>query len=109
MCSPLTCPGTSTSPPTTLRRAWRGALSHIRITESFGCTFVIAGTSGTASDGRVRFTYTDSTGQLTVLAHSGNLHFWNVSAGCLGGFNDGDRATLSLTFTVSPEQAITSP
>ena len=86
-----------------------GTLSHIRITESFGCTFVIAGTSGTASDGRVRFTYTDSTGQLTVLAHSGNLHFWNVSAGCLGGFNDGDRATLSLTFTVSPEQAITSP
>ena len=87
-----------------------GTVTHIQIPVSGnGCTFVIASTSGTASDGRVRFTYTDSTAQLTVLAHSGNLHFWNVSAGCLGGFNDGDRATLSLTFTVSPEQAITSP
>ena len=42
-------------------------------------------------------------------AHSGNLHFWNISAGCLGGFDAGDRARLSLTFTVSPKQAITSP
>ena len=87
-----------------------GTVTHIQIPVSGnGCTFVIAGTSGTASDGRVRFTYADSTGQLTVLAHGGNLHFWNVSAGCLGGFDAGDRARLSLTFTVSPKQAITSP
>jgi hypothetical protein len=87
-----------------------GTVSHLQIPVSGnGCNFVIASTSGTASDGRVRFTYTDSTGRLTVLADSGNLHFWNVSAGCLGGFNDGDRATLSATYTVSPKQAITSP
>ena len=87
-----------------------GTVSHLQIpVAGNGCNFVIASTSGTASDGRVRFTYTDSTGRLTVLAASGNLHFWNVSAGCLGGFNDGDRATLSATFTVSPKQAITSP
>jgi hypothetical protein len=87
-----------------------GTVSHLQIPVSGnGCNFVIASTSGTASDGRVRFTYADSTGRLTVLADSGNLHFWNVSAGCLGGFNDGDRATLSATYTVSPEQAITSP
>jgi hypothetical protein len=30
-------------------------------------------------------------------------------AGCLGLVNTGDRATLGATFTVSPEQAITSP
>jgi hypothetical protein len=33
----------------------------------------------------------------------------NVSAGCLGAFNGGDRTTLGATFTVSPKQAITSP
>ena len=87
-----------------------GTLSHIQLTLSGdGCTAVIGGTSGTALDGRVRFRYTDSTGQLTVLAHSGNLHFWNVSAGCLGLVNTGDPATLGATFTVSPKQVITSP
>ena len=88
-----------------------GTVSHIQIIvgSSVGCTPVIDGTSGTASDGQVRFTYTDSTGRLTVLATGGNLHFWNISGGCLGLFNDGDRAALSATFTVSPEQAITSP
>ena len=88
-----------------------GTVSHIQIImgSSVGCTPVIDGTSGTPSDGQVRFTYTDSTSQLTVLAHSGNLHFWNVSSGCLGLVNTGDRARLSATFTVSPKQAITSP
>jgi hypothetical protein len=86
-----------------------GTVSHLQISMSFaGCSAVIDGTSGTASDGLVRFTYTDSTGRLTVLAASGNLHFWNVSAGCLGIVNSGDRATLGATFTVSPKQAITS-
>jgi hypothetical protein len=87
-----------------------GTVTHIRIPVSGnGCNFVIASTSATASDGQVRFTYADSTGQLTVLGTSGNLHFWDVSAGCLGGFNAGDRARLTATFAVSPEQAITSP
>lgn len=71
-----------------------------------GCTAVIDGTSGTASDGQVRFTYN---GRLAVLATGGNLHFWNVSAGCLGAFRTGDPATLSGTFTVSPAQVISSP
>ena len=87
-----------------------GTVSHLQIPVSgSGCNFVIASTSGTASDGRVRFSYIDSTGRLTVLSTGGNLHSWNVSAGCLGGFNDGDRATLAATFTVGPKQAITSP
>jgi hypothetical protein len=74
-----------------------------------GCTAVIDGMSGTASDGWLKFTYTDSTGRLTLLATIGNLHFWNVSEGCLGLVNSGDRARLGATFTVSPKQAITSP
>ena len=44
-----------------------------------------------------------------MLATRGNLHFWNVSSGCLGLLNSGDRAALSVIFTVSPKQAITSP
>ena len=87
-----------------------GTVSHLQIMASaVGCTAVIDGTSGTVSDGRVRFTYADGTGRLTVLATSGNLHFWNVSSGCLGIFESGDRATLGAAFTVSPKQAITSP
>jgi hypothetical protein len=87
-----------------------GAVSHLQITMSGdGCTAVIDGTSGTASDGWVKFTYADSTGRLTLLTAIGNLHFWNVSTGCLGLINSGDRATLGGTFTVSPKQAMTSP
>jgi hypothetical protein len=87
-----------------------GTVSHIQIMVSgVGCTFVIDGTSGTASDGAVRFTYTDSTGDLTVLATGGNLHVWNVSSGCLGIVDTGDGAALGAAFTVSPKQTITSP
>jgi hypothetical protein len=87
-----------------------GAVSHLQIMLlANGCTAVIGGKSGAASDGWVPFTYTDSTGQLTVLATGGNLHIWNVSSGCLGLINTGDRATVGVTFTISPKQAITSP
>jgi hypothetical protein len=37
----------------------------------------------------------------------GNLHFWNVS-GCLGHITNGDPATLTGAFTVTPPQKITS-
>ncbi len=87
-----------------------GTVSHLQIMMSGdGCAAVIDGTSGTASDGQLRFTYTDSTGRLAVLGTSGNLHFWNVSDGCLGLVNSGDQATLGTAFRVSPKQAITSP
>ena len=59
--------------------------------------------------GRVTFRYTDSTGRLMLPTTFGNLHFHNVSDGCLGLFDDGDPATLSATYAVSPKQAITSP
>jgi hypothetical protein len=88
----------------------RGTLSHLQITGSGpGCTFVVDGTSGTAEDGRVVFSYSDGTGRLKVLLAGGNLHWYDVSAGCLGLVNSGDPATLSITYSVSPKQAITSP
>ena len=87
-----------------------GTVSHIRITMSSaqGCGMAIDGTS-VGSLGRVTFRYADSTGRLTVLTTFGDLHFYDVSDGCLGLFHDGDPATLSATYTVSPKQAITSP
>jgi hypothetical protein len=88
----------------------RGTIGHIRITGSGqGCTFVIDGTSGTAGDGRVVFRYTDGTGRLKLLTTGGNLHWYDVSTGCLGLVNSGDPATFSVAYTMTPEQAITSP
>jgi hypothetical protein len=88
----------------------RGTISHIRIPESASdCKFLIGGTSATGSNGEVRFRYTDSTGQLAVLTTGGNLHYYDASPGCLGLVNDGDTAALSITYTVTPKQAITSP
>jgi hypothetical protein len=51
-----------------------GRLSHLQLHFSFpSCTAVIDGTSGTASDGTVKFTYTNSTSVLKT--SDGNLHF----------------------------------
>jgi hypothetical protein len=87
-----------------------GSLSHlqIRFSSFVSCTAVIDGTSGTASDGTVKFSYSDRTGVLQVRATGGNLHFYNVQ-GCAGLTNTGDSASISATFTVSPKQAITNP
>jgi hypothetical protein len=73
-----------------------------------GCTAVIDGTSGTASDGSVRVSYNNSTGVLQTRTAGGNLHFYNVR-GCAGLVVTGDSATISATSTVSPKQTITSP
>ena len=86
-----------------------GSLSHLQIAFTGpGCRAVIDGTSGTAGDGSVEVSYTNSTGRLKLLTADGNLHFYNVM-GCFGLINSGDDAALSARFTVSPRQAITSP
>jgi hypothetical protein len=88
-----------------------GRFRHVQIKLKLSaprCSAVIDGTSGTADDGIVKFTYTNSTAKLKALTTGGNLHFYNVS-GCAGLFHNSDPATLSGTFTVSPKQAITSP
>lgn len=88
----------------------RGTISHLQITGSgAGCTFVVDGTSGTAKDGRVMFSYNNGTGRLKILTAGANLHWYGVSNGCLGLVNSGDPATLSVPYTLSPKQAITSP
>ena len=92
-----------------------GTVSHLALTVAVvsnppGCHAVVSGTSATADDGRVAFSYTNSTGQLTVLATGGNLHYYDVtSCRLFPGFTDGAPATLSATFAVSPHQDITSP
>jgi hypothetical protein len=71
------------------------------------CTAFVAGTTAT-TPGKVKVTYTNSTGKLKVLTTGGTLHVWNVS-GCAGLINSGDATQFSGTYTVSPKQKITSP
>jgi hypothetical protein len=73
------------------------------------CSAVVDGaTSGTANNGKVKVTYTNSTHKLKVLTTGGTLHIWNVS-GCAGLINSGDASTFSGSYTISPAQTITSP
>ena len=86
-----------------------GSLSHLQVGVSgTACTAVIDGMSGTASDGTVRVSYTNSTGRFRSRTTGGNLHFYHVR-GCAGLLNTGDPATIRVTLPVSPGQAITSP
>jgi hypothetical protein len=87
-----------------------GTISHLQIKVSAdgACSFVIDGTSATARDGMLRFTYADSTGRLALLTTGGTLHSYNV-VGCAGLFNPGDPVTIGATFALSPKQTITSP
>jgi hypothetical protein len=72
------------------------------------CSATLDGTSGTADNGKVLATYTNSTHKLALLATGGNLHDWDVS-GCLGLENNGDPQDASGTLTVTPAQTITGP
>jgi hypothetical protein len=86
-----------------------GNLSHAQLKlAGSGCRAVIDGTSGAASNGIIRFTYTTSTATLTVLPNGGNLHFYNLS-GCGGLFTAGDPVTMSGKLSARPKQTITSP
>lgn len=73
-----------------------------------GCSAVVDGPSP-PNNGQVDFTYRNpAPGTLTVLPSGGNLQFSSV-AGCTGVFNNGDPATLSASYTLSPAPIITSP
>ncbi len=84
----------------------QGTISHIeaKVTAT-GCSMVIDGTAGGASDGMVRFTYNVSTGKLMILKTGGNLHIYDVS-GCFGVVVNGDAATFTATYTITPHQVI---
>jgi hypothetical protein len=86
-----------------------GSISHMQIMLGGpSCQSMISGTSATANDGHVKFSYANGTGRLTTLTTGGNLHFYNVM-GCAGLFNSNDPLTVSGTFPLSPKQKITSP
>jgi hypothetical protein len=71
------------------------------------CTANVAGLTA-GSKGKVKVTYKNSTGKLSVLATGGNLHVFNV-VGCAGLINSGDATQFTGVYTVTPKQKITSP
>jgi hypothetical protein len=71
-----------------------------------GCSATLEGT--TATNGKIKVTYTNSSSVLKLLGTGGNLTAEDVS-GCFGLVNDGDPQDASGSLTVSPEQTITSP
>jgi hypothetical protein len=73
-----------------------------------GCSATLDGTAAGADNGKVKVTYKNSTGVLTLLPSGGNLHDWAVN-GCLGLVNNGDPEDSSGSATVTPKQTITSP
>jgi hypothetical protein len=90
----------------------RGTITHLQlafaIPEIF-CSAVVAGSGGAASGGTVAVSYSGKTGQLKILTAGGNLHWYHVH-NCGGGLlADGDPATLSAGYAISPPQTITSP
>lgn len=72
------------------------------------CTAVADGTSGTADDGQIAISYSNSLDALTAVAAGSTLHFWDVK-GCAGLVTSGDTATLTGTYTLAPPQTLTSP
>ena len=83
-----------------------GTISGIHfVISSSACSAVIDGTGGSAHNGKVKITYTNSTGKLKVLAKGDNLHVYKVN-GCLGAISNGDAGTITGTYTVSPKQTI---
>lgn len=84
-----------------------GTISGIHfVISSSECDAVIDGTSGTADNGKVKVTYTNSTGKLKVLPKGGNLHVYDVN-GCLGAISNGDAGTITGTYAITPKQTIT--
>jgi hypothetical protein len=87
----------------------RGTVSQIRVVVSGpDCSAVVNGTDAKTGDGTVSAAYTDGTGSLKFLTADGDLHFWHVKH-CAPLLNNGDPATFSARYTVTPRQVITSP
>jgi hypothetical protein len=84
----------------------QGSLTGIHLNLTGACTAAIDGTSATADNGKISYSYTNSSRWLD--AGKSSLHFYNVH-GCGGSINSGDAAGFGVTYTVSPTQTITSP
>jgi len=89
----------------------RGTISHFQINfaPSFiQCTAAVKATRSTTPDGVAPVSYASKTGTLKILTTGGDLHFYHVRK-CAGIINNGDAATLSASYAISPRQVITSP
>jgi hypothetical protein len=87
----------------------RGTVTHIQVVLSGGaCHAEVDGTADKTPDGVVSAAYSDGTGSLKFLGKGGNLHFWHVK-NCAPLLNNGDPATFTGTYTITPRQLITSP
>lgn len=73
---------------------------------STSCSGILDGTSTASGNGVVRTRYTNSTGDLRVLAGGATLKLSHVT-GCAGLFQAGDAFTFTTTFAVSKVQTIT--
>jgi hypothetical protein len=73
-----------------------------------GCSATLDGTKAGATNGKVKATYTNSTGVLKLLPTGGNLHAYAVS-GCFGLVKNGDPQGASGNLKMSPKQKVTSP
>jgi hypothetical protein len=89
-----------------------GAITRIHFVGRRGsCSFVLDGTSATAHNGRLPFTYFPKTDTMNTNSaiYSGNLHFYNVRCPTYP-IHNGDLVYMSGSFdTITPAQTITSP
>ena len=75
---------------------------HVLLSNStIPCSAIIDGTSATADNGKVKVTYRNSTGKLTMLTAGGNLVFYDSTC---AGIHNGDHATLSASYLVAPSK-----
>ena len=70
-----------------------------------GCSAMVGNPAALSS---VRFSYANGTHKLKLQPSGGNLTFFAVG-GCSGKLNNGDPATVSATYTLTPPQILTSP
>jgi hypothetical protein len=73
---------------------------------SAACSGTLDGTSAATGNGVVKARYTNSTGDLRVLAADATLKLSHLT-GCIGLFQVGDAFTFATTFAVSKVQTIT--
>lgn len=78
---------------------------HLALSSSL-CSAVIDGTSGTADNGKVNFTYSNKTHHLKILTTGSTLHLWDVS-GCFNKIANGDAGYVSARYKLTPTQTIT--
>jgi hypothetical protein len=68
----------------------------------------VAGGASATSGGEVAASYASKTGTLKLLATGGTLHWYRVHK-CLGLLANGDPASLTGSYALTPKQVIASP